>query len=79
MACQKGKVNRNPTPKSKSPDKLKSVATRTERTMVEKSCFKPFTVSLIPSMVLTFIKNISGTENKVRIIQTTPSNNKELA
>lgn len=79
MVCEKGNVSINPKPQSKIPQKLKAAATIIQITTVAKLPRNPLNVKEIPSKVFTFMKNISGTENKVMKIQKMPRNKRALA
>lgn len=79
MVCQNGKVSINPNPQSKIPQTLKAAATIIQIVTVAKFPFNPLIVNEIPSKVFTFMKNISGTENKVMKIQKIPRNKRPLA
>ena len=79
MVCQNGNERINPKPQSKMPQKLKAAATIIQIITVAKFPFNPLIVNEIPSKVFTFMKNISGTENKVMKIQKIPRNKRAFA
>ena len=79
MVCQNGNVSRNPNPQSKIPQKLKAAATIIQITTVAKLPRNPLNVKEIPSKVFTFMKNISGIENKVMKTQKIPRNKRAFA
>lgn len=48
MACQKGKVRRNPNPNNIRPDKLNNIPIITAMKIVVKSFLRPEMVNFIP-------------------------------